>query len=396
MITASHNPAADNGYKLYWSNGCQIIAPHDRKISQHIMNNLELWDVNGKEENLENVLEIIQSEYEGKLNGIIKELFPSPPTRFLQVVYTPVHGVGQRYVDSVISSIGLPPLLKVESQCNPDPLFPTVKFPNPEEGPDVYNEAFGVAHSKSAQYVMANDPDADRFSFAEWNAVEKRYRIFNGNEIGILFAYFLRSCTVGPLAMINTHVSSQFLSSFAQHNNIYLISTHTGFKNLGNKAIELEKEGHRVIFAYEEAIGFMIGGLVHDKDGISALAVFLSWLNRTDKLCSEILADLYDKYGHFVCYNGYVPCCELALKERIFKKLGQLEAPVNLAGYTINIITMYEDAPLMAKLQLKDCQVIFRCSGTEPKLKYYSEGKDKNVSELIKMCNEMSNELLKL
>ncbi|CDR37542.1 CYFA0S01e11782g1_1 [Cyberlindnera fabianii] len=413
MITASHNPAQDNGYKVYWSNGCQIIPPHDYGIASEIEKNLvpvdRAHDVDAVlEESLKSGDLILakQKTMEAYLEHLQKTVVKSS-VEGLRFVYTPMHGVGQEIFEKVVKMIGVRDrdLVRVKEQMIPDPDFPSVKFPNPEEK-GALDLAIETADSEGIDIVVANDPDADRFSAAV--KTNGKWRQLTGNEIGFLFADYTIKTTDIPrekMYLLNSTVSSQMIASMANKEGFSYADTLTGFKWIGNKAIDLEKEGKIVPFAYEEAIGFMFEG-IHDKDGISAATVFLQMAQKwkeAGKNAIEVLEDGFKRYGYFKEYNSYyiVPYQE-ATKE-IFDSVirassGSKGYPETIGSYSViywrDLTTGFESAtadgkPLLpvdssaqmitAKLDtgVPDEEIRFtaRGSGTEPKLKVYIEAK---------------------
>lgn len=191
-----------------------------------------------------------------------------------------MHGVGHVFAKQAFETFNLAPFYPVLEQISPDPDFSTVDNPNPEEIKSL-DLSIKAANSSGASVIFINDPDADRLAVGEKQA-NGEWRVFTGNEIGCMMASFLierlklKNGGVLPknTAMLTTAVSSQMLSAIAKKDGILYEETLTGFKWLGNSAAKLELAGYEVIFAYEEAIGFMVPGIVHDKDGVSALAIF--------------------------------------------------------------------------------------------------------------------------
>ncbi|KAJ3326944.1 Phosphoglucomutase-3, partial [Kappamyces sp. JEL0680] len=247
-----------------------------------------------------------------------------------KVCYTPMHGVGLEFATKAVSTLGLQPMVVVPEQAKPDPEFPTVAFPNPEEK-GALDLAMKHATQSGCTLIFANDPDADRFACAEWQETTKRWQVFSGNQLGVLLASFVlegmrdRDGRLDPsLAVLTTAVSSHMLQELAKVEGIHFDETLTGFKWLGNRAIELEQEGKKVVFAFEEAIGFMCGRMVRDKDGVSALAVFYEWANHLyaqGKTVAKYLDTLYSKYGCWVSNNAYYICHDAALTRAIFNKI---------------------------------------------------------------------------
>lgn len=433
MITASHNPKMDNGYKVYYSNGCQIIPPYDREIAQSIEENLELWP---KAWNWDEVLEqeittgrLIHAgqdmieKYGKKMEETLVDRAGSttPGSKGPWFVYTPMHGVGHNIFKKVIEdTLGLKEgidYLSVKEQSSPDPSFPTVPFPNPEEK-GALNLAMSVADKNGISLVLANDPDADRFSAAVKNAETGTWRQLTGNEIGGLFAYYeLQKYQKKdeefkkkhPLAMVNSTVSSQLIKKIADTESFHYIDTLTGFKWIGNRTLDLEAMNYYVPFGFEEAIGYMFSSMVHDKDGISAAVVFsqmyMEWTIRNNKTLINVLDEIYDKYGVFKEYNGYYVVEDPSVINGVFdyirndycvthdpypSRIGE-ELTVTkfrdlTLGYQSDTVNQIPDLPVDPTSQMitawikvngakqfEGVRFTIRGSGTEPKLKVYIE-----------------------
>ena len=255
MVTASHNPKEDNGYKVYWSNGAQIVPPHDAGIARCIDTNLAPWTTHGNaQELLEQRQELlaggagdgaggeskatdallIDPEADATLDAYFAKV-ASSLCRFhdrnaaseLKIVYTAMHGVGFPYTSRTLAEFGFANVFPVDSQCQPDPTFPTVTFPNPEEK-GALAEAQRVGDACGAHLVLANDPDADRLAVAEKNGGEAGWRVFGGDEIGILLAWwqwemYQHECKAAgkevrpeKVAMVSSTVSSEMLRAFAK------------------------------------------------------------------------------------------------------------------------------------------------------------------------------------
>lgn len=415
MVTASHNPKDDNGYKVYWKNGCQIIPPLDSDIQLSIMENLDPqidWDVNKIYSN-KNVIFCHDEVVYGYSKRVLDILQPQKLGDF-KYVYTAMHGVGFEFVKAItelFTDDGN--LIPVKKQCSPDPDFPTVAFPNPEEK-DALNLALCTANANNVDLVLANDPDADRFSVAY--RTPNGWRQLSGNEIGILFADYVvqKQTNLDKMYMINSTVSSQMPGSMADKLGFGFVDTLTGFKWIGNKAIELEKKGYNVPFAFEEAIGFMFP-VVHDKDGISALVVFLQLYNKLLKegiKLGERLEQLYSKYGYFKQCNGYYITTP-AVQDEIFNCIRSTKPyPSHIGKYQVNSwrdLTMGYDSDTVDHLptlhvdpssHMITCKLLtpnkdefirftVRGSGTEPKLKVYIEAKAENENRAESLAEDV-------
>ncbi|KAI5968948.1 hypothetical protein KGF57_000063 [Candida theae] len=425
MITASHNPANDNGYKVYYANGCQIIPPQDADIAESIENNLrpcgdDVWHIieNFEDGLKRDKLKLVKPEIVEAYVASVKDKLVKEARLDFDFVYTPMHGVGLEIFEKCIRLFNTKNYSVVEEQSKPDPSFRTVKFPNPEEK-GALDLAIAQAQSTGSKLVIASDPDADRFSVA---IVDKqgKFKQLTGNEIGFLFAMYvienLDRAKISNTYLLNSTVSSQVLKSMAEIDGFNFIDTLTGFKWIGNKAIDLENEGHYVPFGYEEAIGFMFN-LVHDKDGISAAVVFLQlyqqWFSKGDVSVVDKLEQGYKKYGWYKDLNGYYRLSDVSLTPKIFESVrnsySSHDYPQTIGNFKVTYwrdLTVGFDsstpddhkpilpvdphsqmitavlAPFEKPRNDQDLSVRFTCrgSGTEPKLKVYIEGKS-SVSE---------------
>lgn len=429
MVTASHNPAKDNGYKVYYGNGCQIIPPHDTEIAHSIEENLEPW-------HLENVWDVATNfaaavargqlqPVKAKLtqlyiDSIVEKLVRSPQVSY-NFVYTPMHGVGGEIFSQVCAKLSVKYEI-VAQQAIPDPDFPTVKFPNPEEA-GALDLAISHAQKTGCQLVMAHDPDADRFSVAvETNS--GKWQQLTGNEIGILFAAYVVEELVDPedmgkMYLINSTVLSQLLRLMAEQRGCHFQDTLTGFKWIGNKAIDLKQQGFHVPFGYEEAIGYMFGP-VNDKDGVSAsvmwMQLYQQWFARSQLDPLQKLQQIYATYGWHKECNGYYKLDDLKKTAHIFTKTiragydATRDHPRTLGDFVVtewrDLTVGYESSSsdrkpvlptdstsqmITAVLRLPNSQsdekVRFTCrgSGTEPKLKVYIEGVSRTSEEIAVM-----------
>ncbi|ODV63674.1 phosphoribomutase PRM15 ASCRUDRAFT_5625 [Ascoidea rubescens DSM 1968] len=430
MITASHNPAKDNGYKVYWSNACQIIPPHDKNISLEISQNLtpvkNAWKIaenisyHYKKGNLIYNKDLILEQYYKKLSGNLIFNKNINGLDNLPFIYTPMHGVGKEFALGVFNNV-----LNISSnvhfvdeQSLPDPSFPTVSFPNPEEK-GALDLAIEIANKKSIDIIVANDPDADRFSAAVRIGDTHKFHQLTGNELGCLFANFIienlieKSTNLKNVYLLNSTVSSEIIGSMSQKLGFNFTDTLTGFKWIGNKAIELEEKGYLVPFGYEEAIGFMFNN-VHDKDGIAALTVFLQLINSLVQKGTNVLdklSEIYNNFGFFKEFNGYYKLKDISLIAEIFGNIRKFYNYENFnvgneiignnkdfkivywrdltIGFETNARNNCPLLPVDPSSQMITCilkpvnpqaedehiRLTCRGSGTEPKLKIYIEGK---------------------
>ncbi|KAH0542082.1 hypothetical protein FGG08_003462 [Glutinoglossum americanum] len=331
MITASH-------LKSYWSNACQITSPHDTGIVASIQQCMEpiSWDINAIDGSLlvEKVLDRVRRSYfaaVSKLESVqsLKQYKDQP-----SFVYTPMHGVGLPYMAEMVKNLGLlEQMIVVDEQSQPDPDFPTVRFPNPEEK-GTLDIARSVADRNKITIVIASDPDADRLAIAE--KVNGEWYQLSGNQLGVLLASHVISTypsyrPLPKLAMLNSAVSTGMLAAMAAKEGFYFEESLTGFKWLGNRALQLRDQGYDACFAFEEAIGYMFTGVIPDKDSISAGAVFLTAMSRWRNLEGLTpwgkLQDLYRTYGFFQDMNTYFISPNPKLTKRMFDDIRHIASP---------------------------------------------------------------------
>ncbi|KAB7499890.1 Phosphoglucomutase-2 [Armadillidium nasatum] len=412
MVTASHNPKEDNGYKVYWDNGAQIIPPHDTGIQHCIEENLkpmdDVWDIKKALSNpkLSDPIEEMSSKYFSRLSSSMLDKsrnFNTP----LQFTVTAMHGVSHQYMTTAFEVCNFKPMIPVKEQMDPDPDFPTVKFPNPEEGKSALDLSFKTADENDCSIILANDPDADRLAVAE-KLKTGGWKVFTGNEDGALLGWWAwyRFKHLNPEAspkdvyMISSTVSSKILGAIAKREGFNFIETLTGFKWMGNKAYSLIKEGKTVLFAFEEAIGFMNGSEVLDKDGISAamrLAEMAAYLQTQGMTLYDKLQDIYETYGYHGNNNSYYICRDTNVINKLFERIrnfnGVNSYPHSLGngkfkikdvrdlttGYDSSQANKVAELPFSSSSQMitftfaNGCVITLRTSGTEPKIKYYSE-----------------------
>lgn len=380
MVTASHNPKEDNGYKVYWSNAAQIIGPHDKGIERAILANLEplasSWDdtVLSQSALLRDPLREQSARYlQQLLAHVPAEQLRVNATSDVRFVYTAMHGVGYEYVRQAFEAARLPAVVAVPEQRDADPEFPTVRFPNPEEGASSLELSMALANREGISVILANDPDADRLACAERDAVTGEWRVFSGNELGALLGWWswqqFRAVhpEVAPAdcVMLCSTVSSMVLRAMAAREGFRFEDTLTGFKWMGNRAVELAAEGKWVVFAFEEAIGFMVSSAVLDKDGVSA-AVHLGSLVATlrageeQRTLAQKLHELYDAYGFHCTVNSYYICHEADVIERIFERIrrwtgdeGTVRTVANIFLYIVVILNSAKYHPAVSEHALR-------------------------------------------
>ncbi len=391
MVTASHNPPQYNGYKVYWDNGAQIIPPHDSGIAAAIGEaaRLPVPFTEIRDDQVTRLGEAMNAKYLAGVRGLSHRVV-SPARAELGIAYTPMHGVGAPMAERALAEAGFTSVRTVASQREPDGDFPTVEFPNPEE-PGAMDAVLALARDMDADLAIANDPDADRLAVSVRRA-HGDYQMLSGNQIGILLG---ADAMLGPqrVAVATTVVSSRMLGAMARAQGCLYFETLTGFKWIANTALDAEKAHPDVPFAfgYEEALGYTVGTLVRDKDGISALVLFAEMaadLKAHGATVLDLLEELYRMHGLYLTAQK-----NLALSPggpTMGEKL-RGDLPATIAGRAVESVadlatsvrtltasgrTEAIDLPksdVLVFLLVDGSRVIVRPSGTEPKLKCYYE-----------------------
>jgi phosphomannomutase len=368
VVTASHNPPQDNGYKVYLGDGSQIVPPADAEISARIdeVAAHRLEDVPRAA-----TYRVLGDELVTAYLGRLATLVPADAPRELSWVYTPLHGVGGGIVDRAIATCGFDAPAVVSEQAAPDPDFPTVAFPNPEE-PGAIDLALALAEERGADLVVANDPDADRCAVAA--PVDGRWRMLRGDELGCLLGDdALRRGVRGTYAC--SIVSSSLLSVMASAYAQPFVYTLTGFKWIGRVP--------GLAYGYEEAIGYCVDPeAVPDKDGVSALIRVLT-LAAELKSAGLTVADRLDEisrdYGVYETDQLAVRVADLSLIAEAMVRL-RARPPVELLGAPVTVVDLIDGSPELPAtdgvlITGESIKVVVRPSGTEPKLKCYLEAR---------------------
>jgi phosphomannomutase len=401
MVTASHNPPHDNGYKVYRADGGQILPPVDGEIAARLAAAPPLPAIprlSPPDAALAGRRRLVEDRVEAAyLDGLAAAAFHAPDGTPLRVVYTALHGVGHRIAIRAFRRAGFEGVVSVPAQSDPDGSFRTVAFPNPEEK-GAMDRALALAEETGAELVLANDPDADRLGAAVLDAAERRYRRLSGNEIGVLLADdALDHAETGGRRklVVTTLVSSTLLSRMARDRGAAYAETLTGFKWIAEAARGGAADGLAYVFGYEEALGYGVGPLVLDKDGIGAalrLAERARHLKAQGRTLLERLDELLIAHGMSHQLQWSVSRPEPGGRERLAQAMAALRADPPAAIGASPVLSSLDTAagvergrdgtqrpsPLPASdvlaLWAEDgTRLIARPSGTEPKLKFYLE-----------------------
>jgi phosphomannomutase len=385
MVTASHNPPEYNGYKVYWGNGAQIIPPHDTGIAAAIAKVEPAAAQKLADEAqaraaglLRNIPQAVERAY---LDAIQKlRVFKQPAD--ITIVYTAMHGVGGRFAEACLREAGFTRVHFVAQQQHPDGAFPTVRFPNPEEK-GAMDLSTALAKQVNADLVLANDPDADRLAVMARDATGN-LRMFTGNEVGVMLGHFLltQQKPKNPL-VITTIVSSAQLKAIAAALGARYEETLTGFKWIANRALGLPE--HTFVFGYEEALGYTVGTVARDKDGVgSALVIadIAAWCKSRGLTLFGYLEEVQRAHGLFIAKqaNFTLPGASGAQTIKAVVDAFRAQPPAKFGEHSVSAALDYQQgvgtlpkSNVVAYELLGGSRVTLRPSGTEPKLKFYFE-----------------------
>ena len=402
MVTASHNPKEYNGYKAYWSDGCQLTAPHDEAVIEEVLKIKSVRDVKmtGGEKNITIIGEDVDKVYLERVekNALNPEVIKKHHD--VKIVYTPLHGTGITLIPRMLKQLGFTNVNIVEAQAVPDGNFPTTPSPNPEEKPAM-KMAVDLAKEIDADIVFASDPDADRVGVAV-KRPDGEWMLLNGNQtMSVLFYYIVKQwqekkMLTGNEFMVKTIVTSELPADIATRAGIKIYDVLTGFKFIGAKIRELEGI-ETFIAGGEESYGYMIGDFVRDKDAVAAcsmIAEIAAWALEQGKTFFDVLVDIYKEYGFYkeglvsVVRKGKSGAEEIQQMMRDYRS----NPPAEIDGEKVVCIKDYQThesrtevesgkwkvekltLPTSNVLQFftdKGNKVTVRPSGTEPKIKFY-------------------------
>lgn len=425
MITASHNPKEDNGYKIYWENSAHVMGGIEAGISEEIRLESQRWKTSElacfveylhelsmkRFEKLpeffyyDHILRIYLSRIKAELDDANAPNGEYSTRSDMAIVYSAFHGVGNAVMLETFKNLGFTNVKSVPEQAEPDHEFPTLKLPNPEDGEIALKCSIDFANSNGSKLIVANDPDADRLAVAEKQG--NSWRVFTGNETAAIVGFWAfkkytkrQSTNSGAFencVMFGSMVSSHILKSMAMKHGFKYVETLPGFKHTANLAAQMKSENFEILFGFEDSIGFMYGDMVLDKDGISAAVVvaqIADHYRKYNKNLSQVLDEIYLSYGYHANRNSYVFSDDSGKTEQLFSDISEKfkehksikigdEDDVFYVKRFRDVRNRYDSDAV--ETQFVSCgffvifdfengaSLILRTSGTEPKIKYYSE-----------------------
>ena len=430
MITASHNPPKYNGYKVYWEDGAQIVAPKDKLIIEEVnkVENYEDAKSMNKEEAIKlGLYNIIGEDIDNSYISELKKLNLNPERikeqENLKIVYTPLHGTGNIPVQRILKEIGFKKVFVVPQQEKPDGLFPTVEYPNPEDK-RAFKLALDLAAKENADIVLATDPDADRLGVYAKDSKTGEYMAFTGNMSGMLIAEYILSqkkekgLLANNGALITTIVSTNLAKAIAKEYGLKLFEVLTGFKYIGEKIKEFEETGsYTYEFGFEESYGCLVGTHARDKDAIVAVMLLCeaaAYYKSKGITLWDQMQNMYEKYGYYKENTKSITLEGVDGADKIKGILTMLrQTPLEYIGN--NKVVEFRDynegtiqnmsTKEVTKTDLPKSNVLYyelendawcciRPSGTEPKIKCYVGVKGKTEEQAKQELNELTNSIM--
>ena len=431
MITASHNPPKYNGYKVYWDDGAQIVAPRDKDIIAKVRaveTFSEIKEMSEEKAKDKGLLNFIGKEMDDQYIEKLKSLILNPEIvkeqgKKLKVVYTPLHGTGNMVTERLLKEIGIENLYVVPEQKEPDGNFPTVDYPNPED-PKAFTLALELAKKVDADVVLATDPDADRLGIFAKDTKTGEYKNYTGNMSALLIAEYRISQMKEKQKlpkngmMITTIVSSNLTKAIGEYYGLEVIEVLTGFKNIGAVMRKAEENKDKeYVFGFEESYGCLIGDYARDKDGIAAVMALCEaacyYQSKGMTLWDQMMA-IYEKYGYYketqvsIVREGAEGAEEIkqmmtSTRNKDIEKIGDYKVLTFKdieKDYVKNMITGEESKSGLPKsnvlyYELEDNNwCCIRPSGTEPKIKLYMGVKGKTDGEASKKLEDLKQAML--
>ena len=434
MITASHNPPKYNGYKVYWDDGAQIVAPRDKDIISRVRAVEEYSEIKeiSKEEAIEKGLfNIVGTEMDDKYINTLKSLILNPEIvkeqgKDLKVVYTPLHGTGNTVAERLLKEIGIQNLYVVPEQKEPDGNFPTVDYPNPEDK-KAFKLALELAKKVDADVVLATDPDADRLGIYAKDTKTGEYMTYTGNMSALLIAEYrisqMKEKGILPEKgmFITTIVSSDLAKSIASNYELECFEVLTGFKNIGAimKREEEKTDGDKYVFGFEESYGCLIGDYARDKDGIAAVMALCEaacYYRANNETLWDQMNNIYKKYGFYKEDQVSIVLEGAEGAEKIKEMMTEMRNKdvENIGDYKVltfkdvdndyvkDMTTGAEGNTGLPKSNVLYYQLennawcCVRPSGTEPKIKLYFGVKGKDEEDATNSLENLKDAMVKL
>jgi len=390
MVTASHNPRGDNGYKVYLGHGAQIVPPDDTAIAAR-MDAIDATTVALADDD-DALIDVIGDEATRAYLAWVPSVRLAPGATGARVGYTAMHGVGGSVLLRAFEMSALPEPAVVTLQQEPDPNFPTVEFPNPEE-PGAMDLVIDLGRNEGLDVVIANDPDADRLGVAIPSGTSGAWRLLRGDEIGWLLADHILRRTHGDDRLVETTVvSSSLLGKMAAAHGVQYRETFTGFKWIADAA--MKAHGLRLVFAYEQALGFLVSDRPLDKDGIAAavLVAEIAGVAADEGTTIEGRLDsIAATFGRHVTAERSVKM-DPSVGARLVQTLTDAP-PSSIGGRPVVAVRNFPEANLvrlwLSEQDGRGVRLQIRPSGTEPKVKLYGEGVEVTASELDRLLEAL-------
>lgn len=431
VVTASHNPKEYNGYKVYWSDGGQVTEAHAEGILKEI-NKLNYNDIRTMELDRAALLELykyvpdyVEEEYYEIIKNlainkdIIKKMANS-----LKIIYTPIHGTGNKPIRRVLSELGFKNVTVVPEQEMPDSEFKTAKYPNPEE-PEVFKIAIEMAKKNDTDLIIGTDPDCDRVGVVVKNK-EGDYVVLTGNQTGALLTNYIltqlkeKGKMPNNPVVVKTIVTTELARRICESFKVEVVDVLTGFKYIGEKIKEFEKENSKnYIFGFEESYGYLAGTHARDKDGVVATSLISEmaayYISRGMSLYDGII-EIYEKYGYYIedLKSLTLKGIEGSKKIEAIMEMLRTNTPNSICGIKVVKVKDYKgrierdllnsnknniELPVSNVIQLfleDGSMVTARPSGTEPKIKFYFASVDKNIKAAKEKIESIEKEILKM
>lgn len=430
VITASHNPREYNGYKVYWDDGAQIIAPHDKNIINEVRKIKDISEVKfaGNDALIHHLGETMDDSYLDAVQAQMLSPECVEQQRSMSIVYSSIHGTGITMVPKILDRMGFDNVSIVDEQATPDGDFPTVVYPNPEEE-EAMTLALNKAREVNADLVMATDPDSDRVGVAVKN-LSGEFQLLNGNQTGALIIYYLckkwseNKKLTGNQYIVKTIVTTELIADIAKKYEIPCYDTLTGFKHIAGVIRELEGK-REFIGGGEESYGYMIGDFVRDKDAVASCAIvaeMVAWAKEQGMSPYELLVEISHEFGMYLeslvslTKKGQDGAEEISGMMKRFRS----DPPLTLAGIKVSRIMDYQNltnkdlingttqsfeftkSNVLQLFLEDDTKISMRPSGTEPKIKFYFSVRndlpktakfDEELPTLIEKINAFKEEL---